>query len=51
MASGGVGDLVAVDDVAEPSLQGPDGFFGGVTLDELAVVGRLGRCCGTGGAG
>jgi hypothetical protein len=36
--SAGVGDEVPVDDVADPALEGSDGFLGGVTLGELVVI-------------
>ena len=46
VAPGGVGDQVPVHNVAEPSLRGPDGFFGGVALDELGVIEGSARAVG-----
>jgi hypothetical protein len=43
---GGVGDQVPVDDGAEPSLQGPDRFFGAVALAEFAVMEGSARTAG-----
>jgi hypothetical protein len=36
----GVGDEVSIDDISEPPLQSPEGFFGGFALGDFAVAKR-----------